>query len=111
MSIKIEHLTHIYMKGSPFEKKALNDISITIEEGQFVALIGHTGSGKSTLIQHVNGLLKPDSGKIIVDGVDITDKNTNLSFIRKRLDLYSNIQNINYLKRLLKKTLLLALEI
>ncbi len=87
MSIKIEHLTHIYMKGSPFEKKALNDISITIEEGQFVALIGHTGSGKSTLIQHVNGLLKPDSGKIIVDGVDITDKNTNLSFIRKKVGL------------------------
>ncbi|MBV4419031.1 energy-coupling factor transporter ATPase [Clostridium tyrobutyricum] len=87
MSIKIEHLTHIYMKGSPFEKKALNDISITIEEGQFVALIGHTGSGKSTLIQHVNGLLKPDSGKIIVDGVNITDKNTNLSFIRKKVGL------------------------
>lgn len=74
MPIKIENLTHIYMKGSPFEKKALDDINIEIEDGEFVALIGHTGSGKSTLIQHINGLLKPSSGKIIVDGVDITDK-------------------------------------
>ena len=87
MPIKIENLTHIYMKGSPFEKKALDDINIEIEDGEFVALIGHTGSGKSTLIQHINGLLKPSSGKIIVDGVDITDKKINLNFIRKKVGL------------------------
>jgi ABC-type cobalt transport system, ATPase component len=87
MSIKIENLTHIYMKGSPFEKKALNNVSITINEGEFVALIGHTGSGKSTLIQHINGLLKPDSGKIIIDDTDITEKRINLSFIRKKVGL------------------------
>ncbi|AZV58721.1 energy-coupling factor transporter ATPase [Clostridium sp. AWRP] len=87
MSIKIENLTHIYMKGSPFEKKALDDINIEIEDGEFVALIGHTGSGKSTLIQHINGLLKPSAGKIIVDGVDITDKKINLNFIRKKVGL------------------------
>ncbi|APM37586.1 energy-coupling factor transporter ATPase [Clostridium kluyveri] len=87
MSIKIENLTHIYMKNSPFEKKALDDVNIEIMDGEFVALIGHTGSGKSTLIQHINGLLKPNSGKIIVDGVDITEKKINLSFIRKKIGL------------------------
>ncbi|AWI07307.1 energy-coupling factor transporter ATPase [Clostridium drakei] len=87
MSIKIENLTHIYMKGSPFEKKALDNVNITIDEGEFVALIGHTGSGKSTLIQHINGLLKPSSGKIVIDDVDITEKKINLNFIRKKVGL------------------------
>jgi energy-coupling factor transport system ATP-binding protein len=87
MSIKIENLNHIYMKRTPFEKKALDGVSFEIEEGEFVALIGHTGSGKSTLIQHINGLLKPDSGKIIIDGEDITAKKMNLSHIRKKVGL------------------------
>lgn len=87
MSISIENLTHIYMKGSPFEKKALDDVSIKINDGEFVALIGHTGSGKSTLIQHINGLLKPDSGKILINDIDLTSKNTKLSEIRKRVGL------------------------
>lgn len=87
MSIKIENLTHIYMKGSPFEKKALDNVNILINKGEFVALIGHTGSGKSTLIQHINGLLKPHSGKIAIDEVDITEKKVNLSFIRKKVGL------------------------
>jgi energy-coupling factor transport system ATP-binding protein len=75
------------MPGSPFEKKAIDDVNLKIEEGEFIALIGHTGSGKSTLIQHINGLLKPSFGKILIDGVDITDKNTNLNFIRKKVGL------------------------
>lgn len=87
MSIKIENLNHIYMKGTPFEKKALNDISFEIAEGEFVALIGHTGSGKSTLIQHINGLLKPDGGKIFIDGEEITARKINLSHIRKKVGL------------------------
>lgn len=87
MSIKIENLTHIYMKGSPFEKKALDNVNITINSGEFLALIGHTGSGKSTLIQHINGLLKPNSGSIIIDDVDITEKKINLNFIRKKVGL------------------------
>lgn len=87
MSIKIENLTHIYMKGSPFEKKALDNVSISINDGEFVALIGHTGSGKSTLIQHINGLLKPSSGKIFIGDVDITDKNVKLTDIRKKVGL------------------------
>lgn len=87
MSIVIENLTHIYMPGSPFEKKALDNVSISIEDGQFVGLIGHTGSGKSTLIQHINGLLKPTSGKILIDGIDITQKGVSLNTIRKKVGL------------------------
>lgn len=87
MSIKIENLTHVYMPKTPFEKIALNDVSLEIKDGDFIALIGHTGSGKSTLIQHLNGLLEPTIGKIIVDDIDLTDKNTKLSDIRKKIGL------------------------
>ena len=87
MSIKIENLTHIYMPKTPFEKKALDDVNLYIEDGEFIALIGHTGSGKSTLIQHLNGLLEPSSGKIIIDDVDITEKGVKLSDIRKKVGL------------------------
>lgn len=87
MSIKIENLTYVYMPKTPFEKKALDNVSLEIEDGEFLAVIGHTGSGKSTLIQHLNGLLKPASGKIYVDGTDITDKDTRLVDIRKKVGL------------------------
>lgn len=87
MSISIENLKYVYMPGSPFEKVALNDVNLSIEEGEFVALIGHTGSGKSTLIQHINGLLKPTYGKIIIDGIDIASKSVKLSSIRKKVGL------------------------
>ncbi|MBX4258524.1 energy-coupling factor transporter ATPase [Clostridium estertheticum] len=87
MSIKIENLTYIYMPKTPFEKKAIDDISIEIKQGEFVALIGHTGSGKSTLIQHINGLLKPTSGTILVDDIDITKKKMKLTNIRKKVGL------------------------
>lgn len=87
MSIKIENLTHVYMPKSPFEKLALDNVNLEIADGDFVALIGHTGSGKSTLIQHMNGLLKPSSGKIIVDGIDITAKGVKLVDIRKKVGL------------------------
>jgi energy-coupling factor transport system ATP-binding protein len=87
MPIKIENLTHIYMPGSPFEKKALDNVNIAINDGEFNVLIGHTGSGKSTLIQHINGLLKPTSGRILVDDVDITDKSVKMSDIRKKIGL------------------------
>lgn len=87
MSIKIENLNHIYMPKTPFEKIALNNINYEIRDGEFIALIGHTGSGKSTFIQHLNGLLSPTSGKIIVDGIDITEKKVKLSDIRKKVGL------------------------
>ena len=95
MSIKIESLTHIYRPGSPFEKVALKDINLTINDNDFVALIGHTGSGKSTLIQHLNGLLSPTKGKIYIDDIDITEKNVKLVDIRKKVGLvfqYSEYQ-------------------
>ena len=85
--IKAENLTHIYQPGMPFEKVALNDVSFEIEQGDFVALIGHTGSGKSTLIQHFNALEMPTSGTLYVDGVDITDAKTDLRAIRRTVGL------------------------
>lgn len=85
MSIIIENLTHIYNEGMPFASKALDNINLTIENGDFVGLIGHTGSGKSTLIQHLNGILKPSSGKIFINEFNITDKNLNLTDIRKKV--------------------------
>lgn len=69
--IKVSALRHVYSAGTPFEKVAIDDINIEIPHGQFVGLIGHTGSGKSTFIQHLNGLLKPSSGTVTVDGEDI----------------------------------------
>jgi energy-coupling factor transport system ATP-binding protein len=87
MSIKIENLTYIYMPKTPFEKKAIDNVSVEIKQGEFIALIGHTGSGKSTLIQHINGLLKPTSGRIVVDDIDITKKNVKLTNLRKKVGL------------------------
>jgi energy-coupling factor transport system ATP-binding protein len=75
MSIKIENLSYTYMRGSPFEKKALQNIQLHIEPGEFVGIIGHTGSGKSTLIQHLNGLLKPTEGKVYINDMDVAGKN------------------------------------
>lgn len=87
MSIIVENLTHIYNPNTPFETNALNNVSLEIEKGEFVGLIGHTGSGKSTLIQHLNGLLKPASGRILVNGFDITQKDVKLKEIRQKVGL------------------------
>ncbi len=69
--LEVKDLTHTYSIGTPFEHKALDHVSFCVERGEFIGIIGHTGSGKSTLMQHLNGLLKPDSGSVILDGVDI----------------------------------------
>lgn len=87
MIMKINNLNYIYNPNTPFEKKALNNIDIEINEGEFIGLIGHTGSGKSTLVQHLNGLMKPTSGDIIIDGINITDKNANLKLVRQKVGL------------------------
>ena len=87
MSIVIEHLNYVYMQGGPYETRALDDVSLTIHDGEFIGLIGHTGSGKSTLVQHLNGLILPTSGKITVDGMDLADKNTDKRAIRRRVGL------------------------
>ena len=71
MSIQLNHLTHVYNEGTTFEKVALNDVTLEIQTGEFIGLIGHTGSGKSTLIQHLNGIISPSSGEILLDGENI----------------------------------------
>lgn len=74
MSIDIKNICYTYMRGTPFEKKALDDVSVSIDKGEIVAVIGHTGSGKSTLVQHLNGLLKPDAGQVAVDDINLAGK-------------------------------------
>ena len=85
--IEINNLRHVYSQGLPFEKKAVDDISLKIEENEFIGLIGHTGSGKSTFIQHLNGLLKPSSGEIIIDGTRVDKSGSNLTDLRKKVGL------------------------
>lgn len=87
MSIEVKELTYVYSKGTPFEKTALNNINLTIEKNEFIGLIGHTGSGKSTLIQHFNGLLKATSGTVIIDDVDVFSEETKLTEVRKKVGL------------------------
>ncbi|MCL2216429.1 MAG: energy-coupling factor transporter ATPase [Defluviitaleaceae bacterium] len=85
--IELKNVTHIYNEGSVFEKKAVNEISLKINAGEMVALIGHTGSGKSTLIQHLNALLKPSSGTVLIKGEDIHADKSRLREIRQRVGL------------------------
>lgn len=85
--IKLENVSYTYNKGGPFEKTALKNINIDIKQGEFVGLIGHTGSGKSTLIQLLNGLVKPSEGKVFVDGVDIFEKGVKLRDVRFKVGL------------------------
>ena len=74
MPITLENVEFTYMAKTPYERKALQGVSLTVDKGEFVAVIGHTGSGKSTLVQHLNGLLKPSAGKVTIDGLDISGK-------------------------------------
>ena len=87
MSIKLDHVTYVYSGGTAFERKALDDICLEIPDGQFVGMIGHTGSGKSTLIQHLNGLLQATSGTIYVDGEDIYREGYDRKALRGRVGL------------------------
>lgn len=87
MSITVENLTYTYSKGLPNETRALENVSFQLEPGEFAAVIGHTGSGKSTLMQQLNGLLRPDSGKITVGEVCITDPSTKMTEVRRKVGL------------------------
>ena len=87
MSIKIKGLNYIYAAGTPFEKAALKDINLEIADGEFAGIIGHTGSGKSTLIQHINGLIRPTSGEIEVDGRKISRQSNNLNTLCREVGL------------------------
>lgn len=87
MEIRIEHLNYIYNPGTTYEKKALEDISLVIGSGEFIGMIGHTGSGKSTLIQHMNGLIKASSGRVLIDGEDIAQAGYPLRELRCKVGL------------------------
>lgn len=84
MSIKLSNIYHTYSKGTPFERLALNNVSLEIAKGEIVAIIGHTGSGKSTLVQHLNGLLKPDQGQATINDIDITAKGAQAKAARQQ---------------------------
>ena len=87
MSIKLTNIYHTYSKGTPFERLALKDVSLAIEKGEIVAIIGHTGSGKSTLVQHLNGLLVPDKGSATIDNIDITKKDAKAKAARQQVGM------------------------
>lgn len=87
MSIKIENLNYVYGQGTAYEINALRDVNLTIEDGEFIGLIGHTGSGKSTLIQHLNGLMKATSGAVYIDGKNIYDDGYSMKELRNQVGL------------------------
>ena len=87
MPIQVEHLTHTYMTDSPFAATALEDVSLTIEDGELIGLLGHTGSGKTTLVQHLNGLLRPTSGTVLFNGQDIFATKARLHDVRFHIGL------------------------
>ena len=85
--IRLESLRHVYSPGTPFEKVALDDVTLDIPSGEYMALLGHTGSGKSTLIQHLNGLLNPTSGRVLLNGEDIHRSKEALRAVRFQVGL------------------------
>ena len=87
MSIEIKNVSYVYGQGTPYEKKALDDVTLQIPDGQFIGLIGHTGSGKSTLIQHFNSLFTPTSGQILLNGININEDKKKLKSIRQKVGL------------------------
>ena len=87
MSIKLENVSYTYMKKTPYERTALKEVTLTIEKGEYIAVIGHTGSGKSTMMQHLNGLLSPDQGKVFVDEVDISSKGAEAKKARNKVGM------------------------
>ncbi len=87
MPVEIKKLTHVYMPGTPFEARALNEVSLNIRDGEFIGIIGHTGSGKSTLISHFNGLERSQPGVVFVNGVDLGEKDTDMIAVRRVVGL------------------------
>ncbi len=87
MPIEVKNLSHVYMAGTPFEAHALRGVSLSIADGEFIGIIGHTGSGKSTLISHLNALERSEPGTVSVDGMDLGDKATDLRAVRRAVGL------------------------
>ena len=87
MPIELKSVTHTYSEGSAFQATAIRNVSLTIKDGEFIAVVGHTGSGKSTLVQHLNGLLKPTGGQILIDGEDLNAPGADRRRIRQKVGL------------------------
>ena len=87
MSIRLENVSYTYMKKTPYERTALKEVSLTIDKGEYIAVIGHTGSGKSTMMQHLNGLLNPDQGSVFVDDIDISGKGQEAKKARNKVGM------------------------
>ncbi|HWQ62044.1 MAG TPA: ATP-binding cassette domain-containing protein, partial [Negativicutes bacterium] len=87
MSIRLKDVSYVYMAGTPYERAALKDINLTVGPGEFVGIIGHTGSGKSTLVQHMNGLLRPSRGVAEVDGVDLAARGEAARLARRKVGM------------------------
>ena len=85
--IKVENLTHTYSIGTPFERTAIKDISVTVSQGESICILGHTGSGKSTFVQHLNALLLPSSGRVLIDGEDINKDKISRRDVKRRVGL------------------------
>jgi len=85
--VEIKNLSHTYMRGTPFESLALDDVSFSVADGEFIGVIGHTGSGKSTLITHLNALIKPETGSVIINGIDVSSENADLRLVRRNVGL------------------------
>lgn len=109
--LELKNLSYVYGTGTPFEKTAVNNLSLSIEKGEFIGIMGHTGSGKSTLVQMLNGLMKPTSGQVLLDGEisgqipRISEKSVSKS------EWYFSIPNISFLKKPLPRTSHSALRI
>ena len=104
--IEIKNLTHIYSPNTPFEQRALDSVNLTIYQGETLGIIGRTGSGKSTLIQHLNGLVRPTSGQILFEGQDIWSSKELTHTIRFQVGLVFNIRSISCLRKRCTRTLL-----
>ena len=96
--LKLEHIEYVYSSGTAYEKRALKDINLDIYEGEFVGVIGHTGSGKSTMIQHLNGLMKATSGALYYNGENIYDEKYNLRQLRNNVGLVFQYPEHSYLR-------------
>lgn len=103
MSIKIKNLKHVYDPDTPYELEALSDINLSIEDGEIIGLIGHTGSGKSTLMQHLNGLLRPSDGVIEIEGMTITKNKQNLRKLREKVGLVFQYPEYQLFEETVKK--------
>lgn len=104
MAIELKNVSYTYLPQTPFERQALKNVNLSIEEGVLTAIAGHTGSGKSTLLQHLNGLLAPTQGEVLVDGVNLqgklNKKNRQLLKPGRQSAWYFSMRKINYLKKL-----------